>query len=237
MPGMFLFYLIGSLIIGAFGMYAQMKVKSNFARYSRVPSSSGLTGAEASMEMLRRAGIPYVRVERVGGFLSDHYDSSAKVIRLSPDVYDGRSLSSLGVACHEAGHAIQHAVGYAPLAIRNIAVPAAQFGSGAGITILMLGLMLQYNGLGLGHLLAVVGLLLFGCVMAFQIINLPVEFDASSRAKQALITHGLIQRGPEEQAVSKVLGAAALTYVAATVSSIFTFLYYAMLVFGGRRSD
>lgn len=226
---MFLIYIIGSLIIGAFGLYAQAKVKGNFERYSRVPSSSGLTGAEAAVEMLRRAGIPYVRVERVEGFLSDHYDPRGKVIRLSPDVHDSRSLSALGVACHEAGHAIQDARSYAPLVIRNAAVPLANFGSSAGIIILMAGLFLQFHGL------AVIGLLLFGAVMVFQLVNLPVEFDASARAKQALITHGLIQRGPEEQAVSKVLGAAAMTYVAATVSSVFTFLYYALLVFGGRR--
>lgn len=235
MSGMFLFYIIGSLIIGAFGMYAQAKVQSNFHRYSSVTPSSGLTGAEAAMEMLRRSGIPYIRVERVGGFLSDHYDPSTKVIRLSPDVYDGRNLSALGVACHEAGHALQHAQNYAPLMIRSMAVPMASFGSSAGILILMAGLMLQYQGLGLGHVLAVIGLLLFGTVMVFQVINLPVEFDASERAKEALVNFSLIQRGPEEQAVAKVLGAAAMTYVAATVSAIFTFLYYAMLVFGQRR--
>lgn len=225
---MFAIYIIGALIIGAFSLYAQAKVKSNFARYGKVPASCGLTGAEAAQEMLSREGIYNVRVEQTGGFLSDHYDPRANVIRLSPEVYGGRSLSALGVACHEAGHAIQAARRYAPLVIRNAAVPVAGFGSQAGLIILIGGLILQLQPL------AIIGLLLFGAVVFFQLVNLLPEYDASARAKQALVSHGLINRGEEEEGVSRVLDAAAMTYLAATISAVFTFLYYAMLVFNRR---
>ena len=226
---MILIYIVGFVIILGFSLYAQGKVKSNYKKYSRVMASSGMSGAEAAMEMLSRAGVYNVGVERTHGFLSDHYDPRRNVIKLSPEVYEGRSLSSVGIACHEAGHAIQKANNYAPLVIRNMAVPAAAFGSQAGIWILIGGLLLNVFALQL------VGLVLFGAVAVFQVINLPVEFDASRRAKHQLISHNIIHHGSEEKGVSKVLDAAAMTYVAATVAALFTFLYYALLVFGGRR--
>jgi Zn-dependent membrane protease YugP len=214
----------------AFGLIAQAKVKSNFHKYSKVRASSGLSGAEAAQLMLDREGVRGVRITvSEQGFLSDHYDPSAKTIRLSPEVFNGNSLAALGVACHEAGHAIQDARQYAPLVIRNAAVPMAGFGSSAGVMIVMVGLIL--NSIGV----ATIGLVLFAAVVFFQLVNLPVEFDASVRAKQALATHGLITAGPEAKGVAKVLDAAALTYVAATAAAIFQLLYYAMLVFGNRR--
>jgi Zn-dependent membrane protease YugP len=227
---MFAFYIVGSLLLMAFGLIAQAKVKSNFHKYSKVRASSGLSGAEAAQLMLDREGVRGVRITvSEQGFLSDHYDPSAKTIRLSPEVFNGNSLAALGVACHEAGHAIQDARQYAPLVIRNAAVPMAGFGSSAGVMIVMVGLIL--NSIGV----ATIGLVLFAAVVFFQLVNLPVEFDASARAKQALATHGLITAGPEAKGVAKVLDAAALTYVAATAAAIFQLLYYAMLVFGNRR--
>lgn len=229
--------IIGMLAAMALSIWAQFKVKGNFEKYSRVRSSSGLTGAEAAYEMLRRAGITGVSIERASGFLSDHYDPRHKVIRLSPAVHDQASLASLGVACHEAGHAIQDAKHYAPLAIRNMAVPVASFGSNAGVILVFIGLMLgaAASTPTIGYPIAVLGLILFAGTVVFQLINLPVEFDATARAKKALISHGLIQRGEEERAVAKVLDAAALTYVAATIGAVMTLLYYALLVFGNRR--
>jgi hypothetical protein len=226
---MFMFYIIGSLLLMALGLGAQAMVKSNFHKYSRVRASSGLSGAEAADLMLKREGIRGVQITASGGgFLSDHYDPTSKTIRLSPEVFEGRSLSALGVACHEAGHAIQDARSYAPLVIRNAAVPTANFGSGAGVLIVMVGLIINSTGI------AMIGLILFAAVVFFQFVNLPVEFDASARAKKALLQHGLITRGAESAGVSAVLNAAALTYVAATVAAVFQLLYYAMLVFGRR---
>jgi Zn-dependent membrane protease YugP len=219
--------------------WAQYKVKANFEKYSRVRSASGLTGAEAAHEMLHREGIDTVRIERGGGFLSDHYDPRSNTIRLSPAVFDSNSVAALGVACHEAGHAIQKAKKYAPLAIRNMAVPVASIGSNAGIILVFVGLMLgaATQAGSIGFPIAVLGLVLFAATVAFQLINLPVEFDATARAKHALVSHGMIQRGAEAQAVDKVLDAAALTYVASTISAVITLLYYAMIVFGGNRRN
>jgi len=230
---MFLVYIVASLVLFGFAMYAQTKVKSSFARYSRVRASSGLTGAQAAMEMLRRAGVTNVRVERVPGELSDHYDPRTRVIRLSEPVFDQTSVAALGVACHEAGHALQHANQYAPLMIRNMAVPAANFGSTGGILIIMAGLALSaFTGnqpLGLG--IAIFGLVAFGATVAFQLVNLPVEYDASARAKKVLVETGMVSRGAEQKGLDEVLDAAALTYLAATLSAVVTFLYYAFIVF------
>ena len=152
----------------------------------------------------------------------------AKVLRLSSDVYNGRSMAAVGVACHEAGHAFQDAKGYAPLALRNLAVPIAGFGSNFGVGMLFLGAILGFKPLML------IGVLLFACVVLFQIINLPVEFDASRRAREELVAQGMIA-GNEEQYVAKVLNAAALTYVAATLQAVMTLLYYLYVLFGDRR--
>ncbi|MCC5874915.1 MAG: zinc metallopeptidase [Candidatus Sumerlaeia bacterium] len=227
MAGIFFFAcIIGLLILTGL---AQAGVKSAFNKYSKVRSSSGMTGAQAAEAMLQAAGINGVRIERSqGGMLSDHYDPTANVIRLSPEVYGSHSVAALVVAFHEAGHAIQKANRYAPLVIRNLVVPMASFGSGAGMVLIIIGLML--NTLGL----AILGLLLFSAVVFFQLVNLPVEFDASARAKRALIQHGFVHGADEEKGVNKVLNAAALTYVAATAVSVFYLLYYAMIIFSRR---
>lgn len=226
---MFVIYIIGALVIGGISMWAQMKVKSNFEKYSRVRAGRGLTGAEAARQMLANAGINNVKIEQTQGFLSDHYDPTKKVIRLSPQVYNEASVSAVGVACHEAGHAIQDAKRYPFLAIRNAAVPVAGFGSSAGIILLLIGVVLSLTPL------AILGLLLFAAVVFFQLVNLPVEFDATARAKRVMVESGMVSRGPEQDGMNKVLDAAALTYVAATIGSLWTLLYYAMIVFGNRE--
>ena len=221
-PIYFLF-IIPPLLLG---FYAQWKVKSSFAAMSKVRAR--MTGEQAARRMLDSAGLSDVEIEQVSGHLSDHYDPRSKVLRLSPDVYNGQSMAAVGVACHEAGHAFQDAKGYAPLAIRNLAVPAANFGSSAGMTLLFVGLIFSFKPL------ALIGLLLFACVVFFQLVNLPVEFNASSRAREELVSQGIIA-GNEEQYIAKVLNAAALTYVAGTLQSVMTLLYFGMRVFGNQR--
>jgi len=207
------------------GLYAQWKVKSSFAAMSQVPAR--MSGAEAARRMLDAAGLQSVGIEQVPGHLSDHYDPRHKVLRLSQDVYSGHNMAALGVACHEAGHAFQDAQSYAPLVVRNMAVPAANFGSGIGATLLFIGAIMSFPGL------MWIGVILFSAVVVFQVVNLPVEFNASSRARQHLVDYGLITM-QEEQYVAKVLNAAALTYVAATLQSIMTLAYY-LLILTGRR--
>lgn len=208
------------------GLYAQYKIKSAFSEMSQVPA--GISGAQAAARMMANGGLTGVGIERVQGHLSDHYDPRAKVLRLSPDVHDGYSMAAVGVACHEAGHAFQDAQNYAPLVIRNAAVPAANFGGGIGMTMLMIGLFAGF------FQLAVLGLVLFAGVAFFQIVNLPVEFDASNRARRELVEQGMIT-AREEPYVAKVLNAAALTYVAGTLQSVAQLAYFALLLFGGRR--
>ncbi len=222
-------YFIGLILLMILSMVAQNAVQGNFKKFGRVRTSSGMTGAEAALHMLRSSGLNNVSVERVQGFLSDHYDPRKKVIRLSPNVHDSDSVSAVGVACHEAGHAVQDAQNYAPLVIRNAAVPMAGFGSNFGLILIIIGLFMNAMGL------AIVGLIFFGAVVFFQVVNLPVEFDASSRAKQAMLEYGIISHGQEAQGVNKVLNAAALTYVVAALTAIFQLLYFAALIFGGRR--
>lgn len=219
----YLLFLIPPFLLS---LYAQQRVKSTFAEMSKIPAR--MSGAQAARTMLDNAGLNSVAIEPVAGKLSDHYDPRAKVLRLSGDVYNGRSMASLGVACHEAGHAFQDAQNYAPLVIRNLAVPAANFGSSAGIGLLFLGSIMRFPPLML------LGIALFACVVFFQLVNLPVEFNASSRAREELVSQGLIA-GNEEQYVAKVLNAAALTYVAATLQSVMTLAYYLFVMFGNRR--
>jgi len=208
------------------GLFAQWRVKSTFASMSEIPAR--MSGAEAARRMLDSAGLQSVGIEPIQGHLSDHYDPSAKVLRLSPEVYGGRSMSALGVACHEAGHAFQDAKQYAPLVIRNLAVPAANFGGSIGGTMALFGLMLSIKPLLL------LGIVLFAGVVFFQLVNLPVEFDASARAKRHLVEYGLISES-EAPYVSKVLNAAALTYVAGTLQAVMTLLYYIVRYMGDRR--
>lgn len=207
------------------GLYAQWKVKSSFASMSEIPAR--LSGAEAARRMLDASGLRDVGIEPIEGHLSDHYDPRSKVLRLSPDVYNGHNMAALGVACHEAGHAFQDAEQYAPLVIRNMAVPAANFGSGAGIWMLIGGIFFGVPAL------AWVGVALFGAVVFFQVVNLPVEFNASSRARQHLVAAGVIAER-DEPYVAKVLNAAALTYVAATLQAVMTLLYYLWILLDRR---
>ena len=228
------FVYVGPAILLA--MWAQMKVKSAYAEAGRFRARSGLSGAETAQRILNAFGIHDVSIEPVKSFLGDHYDPRHKTLRLSPDVYHGRSLASLGIAAHEVGHAIQHARDYGPLAIRNGLVPMASIGSQLSVVLIIGGIIL--NALmgasgGLGTTIAVIGLAGFGVVVLFQLVNLPVEFNASSRAREILLTQGMITP-QENKVVGKVLSAAAMTYVAATLTAIMTMLYWASIVLGRR---
>ena len=209
-------------------MWAQFKVKSAYARAQQMPAP--LSGAAAARHILDSAGISNVEVEMTQGFLSDHYDPRHKVLRLSPEVYQSRTLAAVGIAAHEAGHAIQDARGYAPLAIRNAVVPVASFGSSLSWIVLFVGLMMQAMSLVL------LGIGLFSAVVFFQLVNLPVEFNASTRAKEVLAELQIVN-AQEGVVVKKVLDAAAMTYVAATISAILTLIYFLLRsgLLGGRR--
>ena len=215
-------------------MWAQHKVKSAYKRAGQVPASSGMSGAETAQRILNIYGINNVGIEPVKSFLGDHYDPKHKMLRLSPDVYHGRSLASLGIAAHEVGHAIQDATSYAPLAIRNGLVPTAAIGSQLSVGMVIVGVVLSMMHMSFGFVIAVIGLGLFGLVVVFQLVNLPVEFNASSRARSILVEQGIVTP-QENQMVGSVLNAAAMTYVAATVTAIATMLYYAYIIFGRRN--
>lgn len=210
-------------------LVASWMTKSRFKKYSKVRSAHNITGAQAAQAMLDRAGIHDVKVVRTSGYLSDHYNPMNKTLALSEPVYDQPSVAAIGVACHEAGHAIQHAKNYAPLWVRSALVPTVGIGSNIGYFAMLGGLFLQSQGMVL------VGAVLFSAVVLFQLITLPVEFDASSRAKKLAFSQGLIASS-EREGVAKVLNAAALTYVAALVSSLLTLLYFLMRagLLGGR---
>ncbi len=217
----YLMYALPGLLLG---LYAQFLTQSRFRKYSRVAATSGLTGAQAAQRMLRQAGLAEVGIERVGGFLSDHYDPRTRTLRLSPDVHDGRSLAAVGVACHEAGHALQHAKGYAPLALRSALVPAVTLTSQLSGYVLLAGLVLSFgSGLGQGLLLA--GIVMLSLTVLFTLVTLPVEWDASARAKRVLVADGIVSPWQERDA-GAVLDAAFLTYLASAVASIMTLLYY-----------
>jgi len=211
-----------------FSLYAQMKVRSTFERYSRVLSSSGLTGAEVAERLLRENGIYDVRIERTNDMLGDHYDPKHKVLRLSPGVYNSASLSALGVAAHETGHAIQHARGYFPLELRASLVPVAQLGSMAAFPILFIGILLG------SPLLAKIGIYAFVGVVLFQLVTLPVEYNASSRAVALLQSKGFVS-GQEAEHTKRVLDAAALTYLAGALAAVLSLLRLLLLarMFGG----
>ncbi len=207
-------------------LLAQWMVKSAYAQMSQVRAS--MSGRDAARRILDASGLQSVNIEQVDGHLSDHYDPSHKVLRLSPEVYNGHSMASVGIAAHEAGHALQDARNYAPLVIRNLAVPAANFGSSIGTTLLMIGMVMTFSAAaGLGQWVFLAGIIAFGATVVFQVVNLPVEFDASSRAKTQLVNLGIVS-GADLHYVSKVLNAAALTYVAATLQAVLTLLYYVM---------
>lgn len=214
------------------GLWAQMRVRSAFGVYGKVANSRGFTGAQAARAMLDYYGLQDVRIEEVNGFLSDHYDPRSRTLRLSPDVGRSPSIAAVGVAAHEAGHALQHAKNYAPLSLRSALVPATQFGSFLGPLLFMGGFLLQAIT-SFGYNLAVVGLILFALTAVFSVVTLPVEFDASKRAKQELVKMNILSQ-QEMVGVNKTLNAAALTYVAAAIAAIGQVLYYALLLFGRR---
>ena len=220
-PMYFAFVIPGFL----FSMYAQYLVKSRFNKYSQIPTTRGYTGAQAAQMLLDRAGIHDVEIVRVEGFLSDHYNPVNKHLALSPPVFDSTSVAAIGVATHEAGHAIQHATGYKWLAYRLMVVPAVQFGSPIGTWGMMGGLMLMYAGMTIGTWIFIAGAIAFSMLLLFQLITLPVEFNASARAKALVVEAGIIGH-QESEGVEKVLSAAAMTYVAAFVSTLLTLLYF-----------
>jgi Zn-dependent membrane protease YugP len=222
----YLLYALPGLILA---LYASILTKTTFNRYSKVGTVSGISGAEAAAKLLASQGITDVSIERVSGFLSDHYDPTKKVLRLSPQVYESNSLSAIGVACHEAGHAMQHAKGFAPLHLRSALVPATNLSSYFSYIVIMAGFLLNQPRFIL------LGAAIFSLAVLFSIITLPVEWDASRRAKLLMVKASVVSIH-EAPMAAKVLNAAFLTYVAAAVSSILTLLYYLMRagVFGGR---
>jgi Zn-dependent membrane protease YugP len=212
-----LFVALPGLLIG---LWAQMKLHSTFGKYSQVPVESGLTGARAARRILDNAGLNDVPVEEVEGKLTDHYDPTKRALFLSSENYSGNSIAAVGVAAHEAGHALQHQTAYAMLNLRMAMVPVTQFASYAYTGILLLGMFM-----GLMKVMLPIVIAIFAIITLFQLITLPVEYDASNRAKEQLFRLGLV-RETERAGVAKVLDAAALTYVAALVSSVLTLLYY-----------
>lgn len=225
----FIFFIPGMLLM----LWAQSKVKGNYNKYSKVPNMAGMTGAQAARRILDANGLQDVPVEAVRGELSDHYDPRKRVLRLSQGVYGAPSIAAVGIAAHEAGHAIQHQQAYGPLVARTNIVPVVNIGSNLGFIVLLAGLFMQVTGL------AWAGVALFSLSTLFALITLPVEFDASKRAKVALVQAGIVdngvQGGQEIKGVDNVLDAAAWTYIAGFAASLLTLLYYVMLVTGMRR--
>ena len=230
-------YYIFALPALLFSMLASFLVKSTFSKFSRVSPSTGMSGAEAAARLLSHAGINDVSIEHIQGSLTDHYDPTAKVLRLSDSVYGSSSLSAVGVACHEAGHAIQHATAYAPLKMRTSLVPVVNFGSRFSIYFILVGALLAQSG-SLGMTLVQIGIVLFAFSVLFALVTLPVEWDASARAKKLMVAAGIVSRG-EASSAGKVLNAAFCTYLAAAASSIATLLYYLVRLglIGGRSRD
>ena len=213
-----------------FSMVAQTKVSTTFKKYSRVRNRAGFTGAQVATQMLQNAGIYDVSVQRVAGNLTDHYDPRTKTLRLSQSVYDSTSVAALGVAAHETGHAIQHDVGYAPLGLRSMLVPLANFGSRLAIPLILIGFFFS----GGGSTLVTIGILFFSLSVLFTLITLPVEFNASHRAIDLLVADGFLAND-EIGGAKKVLSAAAMTYVAAAFAAIAELLH--LLAIFGRRDD
>lgn len=222
----FLFAIPGLLLT----LWAQHRIKTAYAEGSRIAAESGLTGAQAAEAIMRSSGAAGVAIEPTAGLLTDHYDPQGKVLRLSEGVYGSRSLAALGIAAHEAGHAIQDAAQYPGLVVRNLIVPLAGLGSSAFGMILLAGVLFQ------SPKLIILGIVVFSLTVIFQLINLPVEFDASRRARRALLSMGLVS-AEEDEVVGHVLGAAAWTYVAGALTSVLTLLYYISQIRGSRSRD
>lgn len=223
--GMYLIFSIPALLLG---LYAQSRVQSAYRKYSQIRLSNGMTGAEVARKILDLNNLQNVSIAQVGGTLSDHYDPRKKVLSLSQSVFSTASIASAGVAAHEAGHAIQHSKNYGPLSLRSLMVPSVQLGSWLGPIMFMAGLLLAMDNL------AIIGLILFAATFVFALVTIPVERDASKRAKNILSSSGIVY-GNEATGVNAVLDAAALTYVAGAVQALSTLLYYLMLFTGGRR--
>lgn len=220
----YLLYMLPGLVLM---LYAQFKVKHSFSKYSKVTNRRGLTGADAAREVLRQNSVDGVRIEHVSGNLSDHYDPRTNVIRLSDDVYNSTSVAAVGVAAHEAGHAVQYAKSYGPIKLRAAIIPACNIGSQLGIPLALIGAVMGVLGL------VYVGLALFGLAVLFQVVTLPVEFNASRRAISAINSTALLTK-EEASGAKAVLSAAAMTYVAAMIQSLLMLLYYVSR-FTGRR--
>ena len=221
------------VIIGigfALSLGAQFWVKNRVNKWAEVSISRGMTGRDIARAILEAEGITNVGIEQADGFLSDHYDPSSRTLRLSPDIFNGRSVTAAGIAAHEVGHAIQHKQGYLPMTIRQKMVPVANIGTNLGVWIMIIGLVIGLTGL------AKIGVFLFAGFVAFTLVTLPVEFDASARAKKALANYGILDQR-ELGGVSQVLTAAAATYVAAAVAAIMQLLYWLwrLGIFGGSR--
>lgn len=223
-PYWLLFALPGLLL----ALWAQSRVKGAVKKYSQVRTARGVTGAEVARSLLDSQGLYDVNIEESKGFLSDHYDPRKKVLRLSPDVYRTPSVAAAGIAAHEMGHALQDNSGYFPLQIRSAIVPAAQFGSTLAPWLVIIGFLLRFTAL------AWVGVVIFALAVIFTLVTLPVEFNATKRAKKLLVSNGILV-GNEMEGVNKVLDAAALTYVAAAVAAVGQLLYYVFMLTGGRR--
>ena len=221
-------FMLPALIVS---LWAQIKVKSTFNKFSRVSNSRGLTGAQAAYRVLADNGITDVRIERISGSLNDHYDPKTNVIRLSESVYDSTSVSAVGVAAHEAGHAVQEAESYAPMKLRAMLVPVTQIGSSLSMPLIIIGILVPTYYTFFVQL----GILFFSLAVLFQLVTLPVEFNASSRAIKALESGNLLY-DQELDGAKKVLKAAAMTYLAASLTAILS-LIRLILVYGGRRED
>lgn len=228
--GFGMFHWMDIPILLAFGLsiWAQFKVQGTFRKWSQVPGSSGITGYEAARRMLDNNGLYDVKVERVDGTLTDHYDPIHKVVRLSEPVYNSTSISAISVACHEVGHAIQHSVSYPMLVLRHQMFPLVNFASGAAPFLIIAGLIFGGLGSAFGQTFFLLGILFFAAAVAFQVVTLPVEFNASARARQLMVAEGFITNR-EERGVAQVLNAAALTYVAATLIAILQLLKFVLI--------
>lgn len=215
----FAYYLTGFIMIPVFifALYCQAKVNTTYRKYSKVNSRRGMTGADAAYKLLMLNGITDVKIKRISGNLTDHYNPQTKEICLSEGVFNSRSVAAIGIACHEAGHACQHAFGYAPLKLRNAVIPVTKIGSSLGIPLALLGMIIYSDTL------IYVGLILYAVVAVFQLITLPVEFNASKRALQTIESNAFLE-GEEYTGAKRVLTAAAMTYVAALVSALATLL-------------
>jgi len=227
-------YLIIMLPVLIFMIYAQAKVSSTYNKYSKVPNQRGLTGAQAAQILLKANGLSDVRIEGINNKLGDHYDPSKKVLRLSPGVGDTASVAAIGIASHEVGHAVQHKTKYAFMGLRSALVPAANIGSTFGWILIFVGFLLMALSATFGSIVILAGIILFSAAVLFTLVTLPVEFNASNRARQMMRDNGLLV-AQEYDGASAVLSAAALTYVAAMLQAVAQLFYFVMIFLGGRR--